>query len=108
MLLAPGLRLGYLALSPLLPEDERAALRDALFPAQIALGWEFPDAIMQYSVTALETVTIDMAALAARRDRMLGALEQWGYRMLGPRAPSISGARAGRRRGGLRRPAGGA
>lgn len=84
VLLAPGQRLGYLALSPLLPEAERAALRDALVPAQIALGWEFPDAVMQYSVAALETVTIDIAALTARRDRMLGALEQWGYRMLRP------------------------
>ncbi len=31
VLLAPGQRLGYLALSPLMPEDERAALRDAFF-----------------------------------------------------------------------------
>ncbi len=84
VLLAPGQRLGYLALSPLMPEAERAALRAALFPTQMALGWTFPDAVMQHAVAALETVSIDMAALTARRDRMLGALEQWGYRMTRP------------------------
>ena len=55
-----------------------------MFPAQMALGWAFPDAVMQYSVAALETVSIDLAALAARRDRLLGALDQWGYRMTRP------------------------
>jgi len=84
VLLAPGQRLGYLALSPLLPAADRDALRAALFPAQMALGWGFADAVMQHSVAALETVSIDLAALATRRDRMLGALEQWGYRMTRP------------------------
>ena len=34
---------------------------------------------MQYAVAALETVSIDLAALTRRRDRLLGALDQWGY-----------------------------
>jgi aspartate aminotransferase len=84
VLLAPGLRLGYLALSPLMPAAERQALREAFLPCQMALGWTFPDAVMQYAVPALEGVTIDIGALAARRDRMLGALEQWGYRLTRP------------------------
>ena len=84
VLLAPGQRLGYLALSPLMPAAERQALRAACFPCQMALGWTYPDAVMQYAVPALEEVSIDMAALAARRDRMLGALEQWGYRLTRP------------------------
>ena len=84
VLLAPGQRLGYLALSPLMPEAERMALRAALFPLQMALGWTFPNAVMQYAAPALEAVSIDIAALGARRDRMLGALEAWGYRMTRP------------------------
>jgi aspartate aminotransferase len=84
VLLAPGLRLGYLALSPLMPAEERQTLREAFFPCQMALGWGFPDAIMQYAVPALEDVSIDIAALTARRDRVLGALTQWGYRLTNP------------------------
>lgn len=84
VLLAPGQRLGYLALSPLMPQAERTALRAALFPLQMALGWTFPNAVMQYAAPALEAVSIDVAALGARRDRMLGALEAWGYRMTRP------------------------
>lgn len=84
VLLAPGQRLGYLALSPLLPAAERAALREAVFPAQMGINWGFPDAVMQYSVPALESVSIDIDALAARRDRLLGALGGWGYRMTRP------------------------
>ncbi len=84
VLLAPGQRLGYLALSPLMPEAERMALRAAFLPLQMALGWTFPNAVMQYAVPALETVSIDIEALGARRDRMLGALTEWGYRMTRP------------------------
>jgi aspartate aminotransferase len=84
VLLAPGQRLGYLALSPLLPARERAQLRAALFPTQMALGWAFPDAVMQHAVADLETVSIDLDALAARRDRLLGALDRWGYRVTRP------------------------
>ena len=66
VLLAPGQRLGYLALSPLMPARERAgAARRASSRRRCALGWTFPDAVMQYSVPALETVSIDMAALPA-------------------------------------------
>src|SRR5262245_39104929 len=50
VLLAPGQRLGYLALSPLMPPGDRQALRDAMFGAQMALGWCFPNAVMQYAV----------------------------------------------------------
>ena len=84
VLLAPGQRLGYLAISPLLPTDVRTELRDATFPAQMSLGWTFPDALMQHSVPQLERVSMDLAALAVKRDRMLGSLQQWGYRMIRP------------------------
>jgi aspartate aminotransferase len=78
VMLAPGQRLGYLALSPLLPAAERAELQAALMPLGLAIGWGFPDAIMQYAVPALETVTLDMAELTRKRDRMYGALTEAG------------------------------
>jgi aspartate aminotransferase len=84
VLLAPGQRLGYLALSPLMPEADRAALRDAMFSAQMALGWCFPNAVMQYAVRDLDGLSIDQAALARRRDRLTAALESAGCDVLRP------------------------
>lgn len=84
VLLAPGQRLGYLALSPHIPVAERAELRAALVPLQMGLGWGFPDAVMQYSVPALEKVSIDVPELARRRDLMVGALGAAGYDLTVP------------------------
>src|SRR5207342_959160 len=63
VLLAPGQRLGYLAVSPLMPVAERRAFSGAMVAAQMALGWCFPNAVMQYSVPDLEGLSIDRAAL---------------------------------------------
>src|SRR6185369_1543788 len=54
VLLAPGQRLGYLAISPLMPARDRQALRDAMFSAEMALGWCFPNAVMQYALPHLD------------------------------------------------------
>src|SRR6185436_11059752 len=37
VLLAPGQRLGYLAISPLMPTSDRQALREAIFTLQMSL-----------------------------------------------------------------------
>jgi aspartate/methionine/tyrosine aminotransferase len=84
VLLAPGQRLGYLALSPLLPASERDELRAAFMPIQLAIGWGFPNALMQHSVPALENVSIDMAELTRKRDRLYGALTDAGYTLTRP------------------------
>jgi len=84
VLLAPGQRVGYLALSPLLPAAERAELRQAFMPIQLAIGWGFPDALMQYSVPALENVSIDIAELTRKRDTLYGALSAAGYTLTRP------------------------
>jgi aspartate aminotransferase len=84
VLLAPGQRLGYLALSPLIPRDVRDELRAAMLPLQLAMGWGFPDALMQYAVPALESVSIDLVELARRRDRMVEALGEAGYALTVP------------------------
>jgi aspartate aminotransferase len=84
VLLAPGQRLGYLAFSPLMPLADRQALRDAIFAAQMSLGWCFPNAIMQYAVSDLEDLSIDQKALARRRDRLMPVLSRAGFRVVPP------------------------
>jgi aspartate aminotransferase len=84
VLLAPGQRLGYLATSPLMPEAERRAFNDTMLAAQMALGWCFPNAVMQYALPDLETLSIDQAALTRRRDQLMRVLENSGYEVLPP------------------------
>jgi len=82
VLLAPGQRLGYLAISPLMPATERKALQGAVFSTQMALGWCFPNAVMQYAVPDLENLSIDLAALTRRRDLLTAKLTKAGYQVL--------------------------
>lgn len=84
VLLAPGQRLGYLAMSPLMPQPERRQFQEALFSAQMSMAWCFPNAIMQYSIPELESLSIDAAALTRRRDRFMAALGAAGYDALQP------------------------
>ncbi len=85
VLLAPGQRIGYLAISPLMPADDRSVLRDAMFSTQMAQGWTFPNAVMQYAIPDLESLSMDLDALAARRDRLFDALTGYGYEVIRPR-----------------------
>ena len=84
VLLAPGQRLGYLAISPLMPQPERRAIGNSMLAAQMALGWCFPNAVMQYAVPDLETLSIDRTALTRRRDRLMSTLNESGYEVLRP------------------------
>ncbi len=84
VLLAPGQRLGYLATSPLMPATERRAINDSMFGAQMALGWCFPNAVMQYAIPDLENLSLDQAALTRRRDTLLKVLGESGYTALPP------------------------
>lgn len=84
ILLAPGQRVGYLAISPSMPSTERKALWDVMFSTQMALGWCFPNAIMQYAVSDLENLSIDLAALKRRRDLLAATLTKAGYEVLMP------------------------
>lgn len=84
VLLAPGQRLGYLAISPLMPAADRQALRDAMFSAQMALGWCFPNAVMQYAIPDLEHLSIDQTALTRRRDKLMAVLTSAGHTVLPP------------------------
>lgn len=94
VLLAPGQRLGYLALSPTIPATDREELRAALMPLGLAIGWGFPDAVMQYAVPDLETLTIDMTELTLKRDRLYGALTDAGLEVTRPEGTFYLWARA--------------
>jgi aspartate aminotransferase len=81
-LLTPGQRMGYIAMPPAMPDREE--LRQALFTAQIANGWAFPNAVMQYAIGDLEPASVDVAALQRRRDRVVSALSEMGYETVTP------------------------
>jgi aspartate aminotransferase len=77
VLLTPGQRLGWLALSPTMPD--RALMRGIIQVAQMAGGWVFPNALLQHSIEDLEHLSIDLADLEGKRDLMGNALLSLGY-----------------------------
>ncbi len=81
-LLAPGQRMGYLALPPTMPD--RPAMRDAIQTLQIATGWVYPNAVLQYALPRLEELEFDIALFQRKRDRMVDALREIGYRVKRP------------------------
>lgn len=82
ILLTPGQRIGWLALSPLMPGREQ--LRSDIFMAQVAGGWLFPSAVMQYSLTDLHRLSIDLGQLEVKRDFLVGELQDAGYDLQTP------------------------
>jgi aspartate aminotransferase len=81
-LLAPGQRVGYLALPPAMPDAER--LLDAIESVQIAAGWLFPNNVLQYAVPRLEQLHLDLDHLQQKRDRMVHGLRDLGYTVANP------------------------
>ncbi|HET9254738.1 MAG TPA: aminotransferase class I/II-fold pyridoxal phosphate-dependent enzyme [Pseudonocardiaceae bacterium] len=82
--LAPGQRLGYLALAPGLPRAE--AMRTALFHALFSSGLVMPDAVMQYALPDIDGLLVDIATIQRRRDRMVAVLREQGYQLHIPQA----------------------
>ncbi len=76
-LLAPGMRIGYIAVPPAAPDRE--ALRDAIFTSQIASGYAFPNALLQHAIEDLDQLSVDVGTLQRRRNRVVGALREMGY-----------------------------
>ena len=81
-LLAPGQRIGYAALSPTFPERRKTGFR--IMVQQLAAGWGFPNALLQHAISDLEALSIDIAALQRRRDRMVTAMREMGYEVTMP------------------------
>jgi aspartate aminotransferase len=91
-LLAPGQRIGYLTVPPTMPGRE--AFRDTVFVAQLATGYAFPNALLQHAIEDLERISIDIAAMQRRRDRLVGALREIGYEATMPEGTFYVMARA--------------
>jgi len=83
-LLAPGQRIGYIALHPDMPE--RKQLADAIPTLQMINGWSFPNALLQHAIEDLEKISVDLDRLQAKRDKLVGALRQIGYTTNMPQA----------------------
>lgn len=84
VLLAPGQRIGYIAVHPRMPE--RDAFRRALFGSQLATGYAWPNALLQHALPDLNRLSVDVRQLQARRDRMVEALRKVGYDLHVPEA----------------------
>jgi aspartate aminotransferase len=91
-LLAPGQRIGYLTVPPTMPDRE--AFRDAVFVAQFATGYAWPNALLQHALPDLERLLIDMPAMERRRDRLVGALREIGYETTMPEGTFYAMVRA--------------
>jgi aspartate aminotransferase len=91
-LLAPGQRIGYLTVPPTCPDRE--TLRDEIFMQQIAGGYQWPNALLQHALADLEELTIDIAALQRRRDRLVPTLREMGYEATMPEGTFYTMARS--------------
>ncbi len=78
-LLTPGQRIGYLALSPEMPERE--ALREGLLMTQMVTGYAIPNALLQHAIRDLDRLSIDIPHLQTKRDRMVAELRGMGYEL---------------------------
>lgn len=85
MTLAPSQRIGYLLLSPLMPQREQ--LRQYVFLLQMTNSWSFPNADMMESLGSLEKMRDNFqykSVIERRRDRMSEILQKIGYELLVP------------------------
>jgi aspartate aminotransferase len=81
-LLAPGQRIGYLAISPEVSDPE--PLREAVQIAQFVNSLSFPNALLQRALPDIADLCIDLGAIQRRRDRIVPALEEMGYEPTNP------------------------
>jgi aspartate aminotransferase len=82
--LAPGQRIGFVALPREMPAREQ--VRMAFLAVGAATGNFLPDAIMQYALPDIEAMSIDLPHLQRKRDRMVDALRELGYELHSPEA----------------------
>lgn len=80
--LAPGNRLGYVALHPDMPGKHELLV--PLLTAIVTGGWGFPISTLQHAIGRLEAIGPDIATLQARRDLLVGALRDQGYDLIEP------------------------
>lgn len=78
-LLNPGERLGYLAISPEMPERE--TIRMPLFITKLFVGLATPNALLMHAIEDIEELCIDLNQIQRRRDRLVAALSEIGYQV---------------------------
>ncbi len=81
-LLAPGQRMGYIALPPAMPDRE--TVQKGLTMALFSAGYTFPNALLQHALGDLDELSIDVGHLQAKRDRLVKALRGMGYELNSP------------------------
>jgi aspartate aminotransferase len=77
VLLTPGQRIGFIALPPTM--SNRNDFRAVIPPLQMLNGWAFPNALLQHSIGDLDNLSVDIAHLRQKRDRLVSALRDMGY-----------------------------
>ena len=81
-LLTPGERIGYVALSPTM--DDLEAIRTVMLSTQILSGWAMTSAIAQHALPEIDRLSLDIADLQRRRDRLVDGLRACGYQVMRP------------------------
>jgi aspartate aminotransferase len=84
ILLAPGERIGYIAMPPTNPDRE--ILRIGLIVSQLVTGYAFPNAVLQHGLGDLDKLSIDMKHMQGKRDLMVETLSGMGYELHTPEA----------------------
>jgi aspartate aminotransferase len=77
--LSPGERVGYLALPATMPH--RGEMAPAISGLQVAMGWVYPNTVLQHALPELEKFSISIEQLQRRRDRLVEELGGMGYRV---------------------------
>ena len=76
--MAPGQRIGYIALPQTMPD--RPQIKQLIAYLQgLGFGWCFPSALMQYALEDLENLDLRVDQLQGKRDRMVTELQNMGY-----------------------------
>ena len=83
-LMMPGQRMGYLAMPPTMPREDREQLRGGIFTIQHFGGFLFPNALLQHAIGDLEALTLDIAHQQRKRDHVVDALLEMGYEVQRP------------------------
>ena len=82
-LMAPGQRIGYIAIPPQMPEREQMRKMISLLQG-LSFGWCFPSALMQYALPDLEKISPNIEHLQYKRDQMVQELSKIGYEVRPP------------------------
>jgi aspartate aminotransferase len=82
-LMAPGQRIGYIALPSTMPNREQIRRVIAILQGS-AFGWCYPSVLMQYALGDLEQLNINIEHLQKKRDWIVKALRDMGYKLRTP------------------------